>query len=286
MRRVVGRHRRIRLRAEFRTWVSASRSARRSSLAAFAARRRVRVAASSSPRSLASSETRWVDSPIVARTDAREGHAAPRGSPRVRHVAIGVARPLASKTNATRAPPPSRRSTRFARASRRDWRCRPHFAARFARGRVAATFRVARARRFVSRRRRERRRRAAEARGENRADLGDARVSSDETPRRGWRRRSRFERRGFSPRMAPTFAFRATRLLAVGARGGNPGRDGRRKNNDKNSRARNATSPGVARRGTTRVRDRSPGTPGGLVRLRIRKRRRSAVPGNPRRRRG
>ena len=86
--------------------------------------------------------------------------------------------------------------------------------------------------------------------------------------------------------MAPTLAFRATRLLPVGARGGNPGRDGRRKNDDKNSRARNATSPGVARRGTTRVRDRSPGTPGGLVRLRIRKRRRSAVPGNPRRRRG
>ena len=287
---MVGRHRRIRLRAEFRTWrCLASRSrAAASSLAAFAARRRVRVrrvVLAAFTRVVR--DARWVDS-----ADRRADRCARRSTwrravPRAFATWRLASRArLASKTNATRASPPSRRSTRFARASRRDWRCRPHFAARFARGRVAATFRVARARRFVS----PPPTRTKTTRG------GGARRKP-----RGPRRRSRFERRDSSPRMAPTLAFRATRLLAedgADARVSSdeaprrrrarwkPGRDGRRKNNEKNSRARNATSPGVARRGTTRVRDRSPGTPGGLVRLRLRKRRRSAVPGNPRRRRG
>ena len=202
-RRVVGRHRRIRLRAEFRTWrCLASRSrAAASSLAAFAARRRVRVrrvVLAAFTRVVR--DARWVDS-----ADRRADRCARRSTwrravPRVRHVAIGVARRDSRRRRARRA---RRRPVGARRVSR---------ARRDATGGVDHTSpRVSRVdespRRFGSRARVDsylrRRRERRTTRG------GGARRNP-----RGPRRRSRFERRDSSPRMAPTLAFRATRLLA------------------------------------------------------------------------
>ena len=253
---MVGRHRRIRLRAEFRTWrCLASRSrAAASSLRRVRARRgrcwrRRRCVLAAFTRVVR--DARWVDS-----ADRRADRCARRSTWR-----RAVPRAFATWRLASRATRPRRRRTRRARRRRVGAR-RVSRARRDATGGVDHTSpRVSRVdespRRFGSRARvdsylrRRRRTKTTRGGGARRKPRGPRRrrVSSDETPRRGWRRRSRFERRGFSPRMAPTLAFRATRLLAVGARGGNPGRDGRRKNNDKNSRARNATSPGGRSRG-------------------------------------
>ena len=216
---MVGRHRRIRLRAEFRTWrrlASRSRARRRRSPRS-PSRRHVRVR----PRVHLAAFTRVVrDARWVVSADRRADRCARRSTGAARFPARSPrgdwrrATPFASKTNARAA----------AQSALDAFRAR----ARDATGGVDHTSpRVSRVdespRRFGSRarvdsylrRRRERRRRAAEARGENRADFGatlafratrllaedgaDARVSSDEASRRGWRRRSRFERRGSSP---------------------------------------------------------------------------------------
>ena len=216
---MVGRHRRIRLRAEFRTWrCLASRSrAAASSLAAFAARRRVRVrrvVLAAFTRVVR--DARWVDS-----ADRRADRCARRSTWR-RAVPRAFATWRLASRDATRVE--DERDARVAAQSALD-AFRARVATRLA---VSTTlrraFRAWTSRRDVSGRARasirisaadanedDARRRRAEKTARTSATLAfratrllaedgaDARVSSDEASRRGWRRRSRFERRGSSP---------------------------------------------------------------------------------------
>ena len=216
---MVGRHRRIRLRAEFRTWrCLASRSrAAASSLAAFAARRRVRVC-----RVVLAAFTRVVrDARWVVSADRRADRCARRSTWR-RAVPRAFATWRLASRDATRVE--DERDARVAAQSALD-AFRARVATRLA---VSTTlrraFRAWTSRRDVSGRARasirisaadanedDARRRRAEKTARTSATLAfratrllaedgaDARVSSDEASRRGWRRRSRFERRGSSP---------------------------------------------------------------------------------------